>query len=304
MLKRVSEVLKMRDGENHEENQYLNLIEDVLKYGEEVKGRNGISKTIFGATMLFDLSEGYIPFLTTKQLAWKTCAKELFWFIKGSTDNKTLQDNNVKIWNGNSSRDYLDSIGLTEREENDLGPVYGFQWRHFNAYYKTCKDDYSNKGIDQLNEIIENLKHKENRYSRRLILTAWNPCQLKLMALPPCHLLAQFNVIGNRLSCSMYQRSADLGLGVPFNIASYSLLTILLAKHCNLELGDFVYNLGNVHIYDDHYKELEKQLERKPYTFPKINIKNKYENINDYSLEDLEINDYKFYPKIIMEMRK
>lgn len=304
MLKRVSEVLKKRNGEIHDENQYLNLIEDVLKYGEEVKGRNGITKTIFGASMIFDLSNGYIPFLTTKQLAWKTCAKELFWFIKGSTDNVELQNNNVKIWNGNSSRDYLDSIGLTEREENDLGPVYGFQWRFFNAYYETCKHDYSGKGIDQLNEIIENLKHPENRYSRRLILTAWNPNQLKLMALPPCHLLAQFNVIGNKLSCSMYQRSADLGLGVPFNIASYSLLTILLAHHCNLELGDFVYNLGNVHIYDDHYEELTKQIERKPYLLPKIKIKNKYDNINNYSLEDIEIDNYKFHEKIVMEMRK
>lgn len=304
MLKRVSEILKMRDGELHEENQYLNLIEDVLEHGIEINGRNGKVKSIFGASMHFDLSKGYIPFLTTKQLAWKTCAKELFWFIRGCTDNSELQKVNVKIWNGNSSREYLDSIGLNDREENDLGPIYGYQWRHFNAEYLGCKENYTGKGIDQLDEIINQLKDSKLRYSRRLIMTAWNPCQLNIMALPPCHVLCQFNVIDNKLSCLMYQRSADLGLGVPFNIASYALLTVILAKHCDLELGEFIYNLGNVHIYDDHYEELKEQLKRKPYSFPKINIKNKYENIESYDLNDLEIADYNCHSKIKMEMRK
>ena len=170
MLKNISEKLKYRNGKFHDENQYLNLIENVINEGEIVEGRNGKTICGFGAAMTFDLSNGSIPFLTTKQLAWKTCAKELFWFIKGSTDNEELKKQNVKIWDGNSSREFLDSIGLHHREENDLGPVYGFQWRHFNADYKTCKDNYDNQGIDQIKYIIDCLKDEKLKYSRRLIL--------------------------------------------------------------------------------------------------------------------------------------
>ena len=303
MLKQITEHIKFRNGVRHEENQYLNLIESILNDGELVKGRNGNTLTGFGAAMTFDLSKGCIPFLTTKQLAWKTCAKELFWFIKGCTDNQELKNQNVKIWNENSSRDYLDSIGLFDRSENDLGPVYGFQWRNFNATYRTCKDNYTGEGVDQLYEIIKALKDPEKKYSRRLILTAWNPCQLDEMALPPCHLLAQFNVIKNRLSCTMYQRSCDLGLGVPFNIASYSILTILISKITDLDLGEFNYYLGNVHIYDDHIEELKEQIKRTPKPFPTLDILKK-DNIEDYNLDDLKINNYVYHPKIKMEMRK
>ena len=219
------------------EYQYLDLIRAILEEGEMVVGRNGLTKTVFGASMYFSLKDGTIPILTTKKVAWKTCLRELFWFIKGSTSNTELQNNNVKIWNGNASREFLDSRGLTNLKENDLGPVYGHQWRFFNAEYTNCDANYEGKGVDQLKYIIDNLKNPATRNSRRLILSAWNPCQLDEMALPPCHVLMQFNVIGSKLSCSLYQRSGDVGLGVPFNIASYSFLTHIIANYCGLEAG-------------------------------------------------------------------
>lgn len=305
MLKNTLKSLKKgKHGVSHDENQYTSLIKDILNEGIMIDGRNGNVKTIFGSAMHFSLENNVIPLLTTKKVAWKTCVKELFWFIKGQTSNKVLQEQNVKIWNGNASREFLDSRGLQNLEENDLGPVYGHQWRHFNAQYKDCETNYEGQGFDQLKYIIDNLKDEENRTSRRLVMSAWNPQQIDEMALPPCHVLAQFNVIGNKLSCSLYQRSGDVGLGVPFNIASYSFLTHILAKHCDLEPYEFVYYLGNCHIYDDHIEKLEEQMTREPYEFPTIKVLNKYDDINDYSLDDVEINDYKFHEPIKMEMRK
>ena len=286
------------------EQQYLDLIKDILDNGSEVNGRNGKTYTVFGRSMRFSLENNSIPMLTSKKVAWKTCIKELLWFISGSTDNKKLKENKVNIWNDNASREYLDSIGLEEREEDDLGPVYGHQWRHFNAEYKDCNTDYTNKGEDQLKYIVDNLKDKEKRYSRRLIMSAWNPCQISEMALPPCHVLAQFNVIGDKLSCALYQRSCDVGLGVPFNILSYSVLTHLLAKHVGLLPGEFVYFLGNVHIYDDHVEMLREQINHTLYSFPSINVKEVRENIEDYRIEDFEIKNYKSNEKIYMKMRK
>lgn len=287
-----------------EENQYLDLIKDILNNGELVEGRNGKTKCVFGRSMRFSLKDNIIPALTSKKLACKTCIKELLWFLSGSTDNRILKQNNVKIWNDNASREYLDSIGLTDRDEDDLGPVYGHQWRFFNAPYTTFNDDYTNKGFDQINYIIEQLKNPETRTSRRLILSAWNPNQLNEMALPPCHVLAQFNVINNKLSCALYQRSCDVGLGVPFNILSYSVLTHLIAKHCDLEPYEFVYFLGNVHIYDDHFEALKNQLDNELYDFPTLNIKNTHKNINDYKIEDFEIENYKSSDRVNMKMRK
>jgi thymidylate synthase len=305
MLKRALETLKKDvHGEIHDENQYLSLIKDILDYGTMINGRNGNALTVFGAAMHFSLENNTIPILTTKRVAWKTCAKELFWFLKGSTNNNLLKDVNVHIWDANASRNFLDSRKLYHLQENDLGPVYGHQWRHFNADYVDCNTNYDGKGVDQIQYIINSLKDPIERYSRRLILSAWNPQQLDQMALPPCHVLVQFNVIGNELSCSLYQRSGDIGLGVPFNIASYSLLTHLLAKHCELVPKEFVYYLGNAHIYDDHIEELKCQIERTPFEFPKINITNRYESINDYSINDVEIKDYKSHKSIKMEMRK
>jgi thymidylate synthase len=294
-----------KGGHKHEEYQYLNLISDILNEGVVETGRNGKTKTVIGSVMHFSLEDGVWPLLTTKKVAWKTCAKELFWFIKGSTDNSILQEQKVGIWNGNASREYLDEIGLYERKENDLGPIYGHQWRHFNAPYGTCHDDYAGKGFDQLDYIISCLKNPHTRNSRRLVMSAWNPCQIVEMALPPCHVLAQFNVTeGSKLSCSLYQRSGDVGLGVPFNIASYTLLTHILAKHCGLIAADFYYHLGNCHIYDDHEGPLLDELLRKPFPFPTLNIKEIKENIEDYSLDDLEVLNYTSHEALKMEMRK
>lgn len=304
MLKLALENLKIRNNNKHDENQYLTLIDNIINYGIIENSRNGKAITVFGSAMHFNLKNNTIPLLTTKKLAWKTCLKELIWFISGSTDNSILQNKNVKIWNANASREFLDLQGLTNLEENDLGPVYGHQWRHFNAKYINCKTDYSEKGIDQLNEIILILKNPKLRNSRRLILSAWNPCQIKEMALPPCHILMQFNVLEDKyLSCSLYQRSGDVGLGVPFNIASYSFLTHLIAHHCNLEATEFIYYLGNCHIYDDHIDQLNIQKDRIPFTFPTIKINNKYDNINNYTENDFEIFNYKYNDSIKMNMR-
>lgn len=307
MLKVSNEESSKRDcfGNVHEEFQYLRLINDILDHGSMEEGRNGKAKTVFGAAMHFDLSNNIIPVLTTKKVAFKTCLKELLWFVNGYTDNKLLKEQNVKIWNANASRDFLDSRGLHNNKEDDLGPVYGHQWRYFNAEYSNCDADYNGKGVDQLQNIIDNLKNPETRNSRRLVMSAWNPQQLDEMALPPCHILCQFCVTeGNKLSCSLYQRSGDVGLGVPFNIASYSILTHLIAKHCGLKAKEFVYFLGNAHIYDDHIEPLREQMQRTPYAFPKLEIMNVKNNINDYTVNDFNLIDYEYHKKIKMEMRK
>ena len=299
MLKHRLYNLNIRNDKYNPENQYLNLISDILTYGEIFNGRNGSTKAIFGSSMYFSLENNVIPIITTKRLAWRTCAKELFWFIKGSTSNLELQQQHVKIWDANASREFLDSRGLTNYPENDLGPIYGFQWRHFNAEYGGCDKDYTNQGVDQLQYIIETLKSPETRNSRRMILTAWNPCQLDKMALPPCHLMCQFNVTKDEyLSCSLYQRSGDVGLGVPFNIMSYSLLTHLIASCTGLKPYEFIYNLGNAHIYADHIEQLEKQSQLEPYNLPKLKIKVPRDNINDYTIDDIEINDYNYHKVI------
>jgi thymidylate synthase len=308
---------EMLGNKNHEEYQYLNMIEHILENGFWEEGRNGKTKNIFGDSMRFSLKDGKIPILTTKKMAWKSCLKELLWFIRGETDNKILQKKGVHIWDGNASRDFLDSRGLTLNPEGILGPIYGYQWRNFNANYNCFsgkrlldndlkdvhKETIHFKGVDQLQNIIDLLKNPETRNSRRLILTSWNPCQINQMALPPCHILCQFYVQnGNKLSCALYQRSADLCLGVPFNIASYSFLTHLIAKHCGLEAHEFVHFMGNIHIYDSHINVIQSQLIRKPYEFPTVTLKNIYDNINDYQFEDFEINNYTSHEAIKMEM--
>jgi thymidylate synthase len=305
MIRTLTEQNKVRDGRRHEEYQYLSLINNILNEGEIVCGRNGNTIADFGAAMHFSLNDGVIPLLTTKKVAWKTCLKELLWFISGSTDNNKLKKNGVNIWNKNGSREFLDSRGLHNLVENDLGPVYGHQWRFFNADYKDFNTNYQGKGFDQLDYVINQLKNPETRSSRRILMSAWNPCQLNEMALPPCHVLCQFNVIGNKLSCSLYQRSGDIGLGVPFNIASYCFLTHLLAHHCGLEAHEFVYYLGNVHIYDDHVYILREQITREPYVFPKIVIQSDVKpNIEDYTENDFWLFEYKHHKRLIMEMRK
>jgi len=287
-----------------EEEQYFQLIRDILNKGIMEEGRNGNTITIFGSAMYFSLLDNKIPLLTSKRLAWKTCLKELLWFISGKTDNTILQSQGVKIWNLNGTRQFLDSRGFVERNEGDLGPIYGHQWRHFNAEYTDCNTDYSGKGIDQLQNVINQLNDPINRTSRRIILSSWNPLQLDEMALPPCHVLAQFQVTSTgHLSCGLYQRSGDVGLGVPFNIASYSFLTHILAKHCGLIAKELIYICGNCHIYDDHIEPLKEQITHSLYVFPTIDIKTKHDNIQDYSLDDISIYNYKCHDKISMTVR-
>jgi len=288
-----------------EEYQYLDLIEDIIENGSLEETRNGFTYSKFGHCMRFSLNDGILPIITTKKMAWRVCFEELFWFIKGSTNNRELQSKNVHIWDANSSRTFLDSRGLYSNMVGDLGPVYGFQWRHFNAEYKDCNTDYSGKGIDQLQYIIDQLKNPETRNSRRLIMTAWNPCQIDQMALPPCHLMAQFSVRDNKyLSCALYQRSGDVGLGVPFNITSYALLTHIIANHCGLQAHEFVHFLGDCHIYREHVEPLKTQIIREPYRFPRINIKKKHSKIENYSIDDIEfLTAYISSPSIKMDMK-
>ena len=272
-----------------DESAYLDLIKRILDEGSIRETRNGLTHSIFGHHMEFSLKDQTIPILTTKRVAWKTCFRELMWFIRGSTNNNELREKKVHIWNANASREFLDSRGLHDLEENDLGPVYGHQWRHFNAPYTNCHTDYTGQGVDQLQYIINCLKDSKQHSSRRMIMSAWNPCQLDEMALPPCHLLCQFYVRDHKyLSCSLYQRSGDVGLGVPFNIASYSFLTHLLAHHCGLEAEKFVHFIGDAHIYNEHINTLDEQITRQPLPFPKMKFKELRENIEDYDENDID----------------
>lgn len=297
------------------EHQYLNLIKNIIKTGNRVVGRNGPVYSKLGVMMQYQLRNGEIPLITTKKLAWKTCLRELLWFIKGVPDNNILKKNNVKIWDGNSSREYLDSIGLEHYREGELGPIYGYQWRNWNKPYigldkeedimvEPVYGSFSNKeGIDQLQNIINALKDKEKRHSRRLIMTAWNPEQIEEMALPPCHVLSQFHVSEyNELSCTLYQRSGDVGLGIPFNIASYSFLTHILAKHTGLYPGKFIHFIADAHIYEEHIPELTAQVEKEPYLFPSILVKKRNE-IEDYTMNDIEIFNYKYHKGSKMRMK-
>jgi thymidylate synthase len=300
------------------EQQYLDSLKNILDNGTWETGRNGRVKSIFGNMMRFSLADNKIPIITTKKTAWKTCLKELLWFIHGDMDNRILKEQNVHIWDANGSREFLDSTGLFNYEEDELGTLYGYQWRNFNAPYITYADkksaesmdpctksyfDFQPKGVDQLQQIIDALKDPKQRNSRRLVMTAWNPCQLDQMALPPCHIMCQFNVHdGNKLSCSMYQRSADFCLGVPFNIASYSFLTHLIAKHCGLEAYEFIHFMGNCHIYEEHIESIQEIFNRTPYEFPTINIKTVKENIDDYIVDDFDIINYQSHEPIKLKM--
>jgi len=284
---------------NKEEQQYLELLEEILKSNNVSDTRNGKTLNIFGGKMVFDLSNGKIPLLTTKQVYWKTILKELLWFISGSTDNAVLQKQNVKIWNGNASKEFIESQGLPY-EENDLGPIYGFQWRHFGADYCGTGADYTGKGFDQLAWLINEIK--TNPSSRRLILNAWNAGDIGKMVLPPCHLMVQFNVNDGYLNGQMYQRSGDMFLGVPFNIASYSFLIIMIAHITGLKPGKFIHILGDCHIYSEHLEQVLIQLRRVPQDFPNIKVIGKIDSIDGFKDEDFTISDYKYYPKIAGRM--
>jgi len=266
--------------------QYLDLVSHVLETGNEKGDRTGTgTKSVFGHQMRFDLSEGF-PMVTTKKLHLKSIIYELLWFLKGDTNTDYLTENGVKIWNA-----WAD-------ENGDLGPVYGHQWRNWNS-----------EGIDQIKEVINTLK--TNPDSRRMLISAWNPSVMpdtnksfaenianNKVALPPCHAFFQFYVAGGKLSCQLYQRSADVFLGVPFNIASYALLTLMVAQVCGYQAGDFIHSFGDVHIYSNHYEQIDEQLTRLPKKLPVMQLNPEIKNIFDFTYEDFELLNYEPHPLI------
>jgi dihydrofolate reductase/thymidylate synthase len=284
----------------HEEYQYLNLITEIMEKGVAMEDRTGVGTvSIFGTMMRFDLRKSF-PLLTTKRTFWRGVVEELLWFIRGDTNGNHLSEKGVKIWEGNGSREFLDGRGLSHREVGDLGPVYGFQWRHFGAKYVDMHTDYTGQGVDQLADCIK--KIKENPTDRRILLSAWNPADLGLMALPPCHMFCQFYVANGELSCLMYQRSCDVGLGVPFNIASYSLLTCMVAQVCGLKPGDFVHQMGNTHVYQNHQEPLKTQVARSPRPFPVLRMNPDIKDIDGFQASDFELLGYNPHGKIAMDM--
>lgn len=288
---------------NHGEYVYLDMLDKIVKEGKLRGDRTGTGTlSIFGEQMRFDISQS-IPILTTKFVPWKSCIKELLWFLKGQTDVTILQKQGVKIWDGNSSRAFLDKQGLSHLSEGDIGPAYGFQWRHSGAQYSTCKDDYTCKGFDQVQFIINELK--TNPMSRRLYMTAWNPAFLDQMALPPCHLSAQFYVDidddgTKHLSCQMYQRSVDTFLGCPWNIMSYAVLTKLFAVICDMKPKELIMCLGDTHVYSNHVEQVKEQLSRHPFPFPKLIINERVKDIgiDELTMDDFTLLDYQYHPAI------
>ena len=247
--------------------QYLDMLRYVLENGVDKMDRTGVgTRSVFGQQMRFDLSRGF-PLMTTKKMHLKSIIHELLWFIKGDTNVKYLQDNGVRIWN-----EWAD-------ENGDLGPIYGSQWRNWNG-----------EGIDQLAQVVDKLKNNPN--DRRMIVSAWNVSKIPEMHLPPCHMMFQFYVANGKLSCMLYQRSCDMFLGVPFNIASYALLTMMLAQVCNLEPGEFVHTLGDTHIYHNHFEQVKEQLRREPLPLPTMRLNPQVKDINDLKYEDFTLENY------------
>ncbi|MBU0611878.1 thymidylate synthase [Patescibacteria group bacterium] len=285
---------------------YLDIVKKIIETGEKADNRTGIKAyTIAGAIFEHDMSKGF-PLLTTKKTPFKLVASELEFFIKGITDKKWLQDRNNHIWDewANPQKapyGHDDASKKKMFEERDLGPVYGFQWRHFNAPYKNYDSDYTGQGVDQLKNIIETLK--TNQRDRRMIVSAWNPQQFKEMALPPCHYAFQITVIEGKLNLLWSQRSVDTMLGLPFNIASYALLLHLLAKESGLKEGKLVGFLADVHIYENHLEGAKEQLSRDPnkYPLPRIETEN-WKSIFDWKAEDTKVLDYQSYDKIPFEI--
>ena len=274
-----------------EEEMYLKLANEILTHGNVRNDRTGTGVfSLFGRHLRFDLTDGRLPLLTSKRMFFKGIAKELFWFLKGCTDATKLSEDGIHIWDANGSRETLDKLGLTHYKEGELGPVYGYQWRFWGKPYSNNTTD--ERGIDQIKSIIQTIR--TNPYDRRMILSAWNVSELRKMALPPCHLLSQFYVDENNgLSCSMYQRSADVFLGVPFNIASYALLTHLIAHVTGCFAKELIMNFGDVHVYKNHKHAIQEQLKRCTYAFPKLKIHNSTNDIDQIKYEDLEVIDYK-----------
>lgn len=290
-----------------EEYQYISRVSEILRYGDVKKeNRNGETLEIIGTNMKFDLSNNTLPLLTTKFVSWRTVLKELLFFIRGETNNEKLNDQGVHIWDANTTREFLDSRNLNDYRVGQLGPCYGAQWRDFNGKFDPNDTqpllERENRN-DQLQYVIDQLKDEKLKFSRRLVVSAWNPQQIDQMVLPPCHVMYQFMVSSNnKLHCIMTQRSADMGLGIPYNIASYALLTHLVAHHCGLKPGTLTINIGSAHIYESHIEPLKEQVKREPKVFPKIIIKQKRDKIEDYTLDDFDVIDYQHYGSIKMTM--
>lgn len=287
---------------NNSEQEYLNALRHILEFGSDRVDRTGVgTKSVFGLQMRFDLKEGF-PAITTKKLAWKACVSELLWFIEGSGDENRLREilhgdrysEKTTIWTANAQADYWVNRRL-QRHPGDLGRVYGVQWRRWRKpLIRVNKVVLQNH--DQLIELINGIK--EDPYSRRHIITAWNPGELDLMALPPCHMMAQFYVNNGRLSCQMYQRSADMPLGMPFNIASYALFTHMIAQVCNLEVDELIVTVGDAHIYQNQIDGVKEQLERTPLPMPTLKLNPDITVITDFDMDDIELENYQHHPPI------
>ena len=274
------------------EQAYLDLLRLVLTEGTEKGDRTGTGTlSHFGAQLRFNLADGF-PLLTTKKVHFKSIVYELFWFLSGSTHVDYLQANGVRIWNEWAT---AEQTARFNRPAGDLGPVYGHQWRNYGASQRE-DGSYNNDGVDQITQVIEQIKTNPN--SRRLIVSGWNPQEADQVALPPCHTLFQFFVADNKLSCQLYQRSADLFLGVPFNIASYALLTHIVAQVCGLEVGEFIWTGGDCHIYQNHREQVELQLTRSLYTLPTLTLNPDVNDIFAFKYEDISVDGYESHPAI------
>jgi dihydrofolate reductase/thymidylate synthase len=280
---------------------YLNLLKDIMANGEDNSDRTGVgTRCVFGRQLRFSLQGNVIPLMTTKKTFFKGIIEELLFFLRGDHDNRILQKVGVHIWDGNTSREYLDKYNKQHIQEHDLGLAYGVQWRAAGAKLENIDTDYRGKGIDQVENVIKQLK--EDPTSRRIIINAWNVSELEDMALVPCHTLYQFYVSkNNELSCMMTQRSCDVFIGIPFNIASTAILTHILAQTCGLIPGEIIINLGNTHIYNSHFEQVTKQLERIPYEFPTLKITKNLETIKDIEqlkFSDFQLENYNCHPGI------
>jgi len=283
------------------EYKYLQLLSKIKNQGELRETRNGKTLSIFDDNLVFDLNDGF-PLLTTKKMFWKGIVEELLFFIRGNTNSKLLEEKGVNIWKWNTTKEFLNKCNL-DYSEGDMGPMYGWQWRHFGAEYVDCNYVYNNKGYDQLKKVIDEIKNDPN--SRRIIMTDFNPSQSHLGVLYPCHsLILQFYVNQNRLDVKMYQRSVDSFLGLPFNIASTSLLLIIIAKLCNYQAGRVIITMGDIHIYNNHLNQIETQLNRNPLKMCNVNIPNfkSLEEVENSKLEDYKLIDYNSYGLIKASM--
>lgn len=280
---------------------YQRLLRQILAEGECLSSRSHVQTlSMFGTSMRFSLEEGF-PLLTTKKMYFDGVVKELLWFLSGSTNGKVLEEQGVRIWKGNTSRAALDKLGFSHRQEGDGGPIYGFLMRHYGANYVDCTTDYRGKGVDQIERVLHQLKTTPE--SRRIVMNLWDPTKIEEMVLPPCHVLYQFQVRQGKLHCVLYQRSGDVGLGVPFNIASASLLTIMFAKLANYGVGTLTHMLGDAHIYASHRSSLETQHGRLPYMAPLLEVMERgQKTMQDFKVEDFLLHHYDAHDKIPMEM--